>query len=328
MKSQNYKRKGTRVLTGPLMFAVIGLFGFGAAQAVAPGPDIPPPGPAETFFLDTHDPRNGTTGVPSSWTLTAGEPYKITVEGTFSIWTPSAWTTYLICDTDFPPEPGAQFPSPSGHGDGDVGQDAKYFFSAIELDGECTLPMPLPSYFPRNFEVCLDGACERTSLSWHDLGLGSDLDPYNPAHVYTYWVHGEDFPIAVRRSDSPIDDNYGQLRVTVQQVPTAQETQDLIEVIEDLSSPAFRAGGLRNALINQFNRLFAEIAEGDYCMAIEIIDRAILPRINDVDPPFDARDWMEDPYREEVFDQTMTLVQTLLLLAGGDCSDQSGDGDM
>jgi hypothetical protein len=31
---------------------------------------------------------------------------------------------------------------------------------------------------------------------------------------------------------------------------------------------------------------------------------------------------MVDPYRQEVYDQTMTLLQTLMLLAGGDCSDE------
>ena len=65
------QRKGTKILAGPLMFAVIGLFGLAAAEEVAPIPDIPPPGPAETFFLDTHDPANGTNGTPSSMTLTA-----------------------------------------------------------------------------------------------------------------------------------------------------------------------------------------------------------------------------------------------------------------
>ena len=50
----------------------------------------------ETFFLDTHDPANETSGVTSSMTLIAGWSYQLTVEGTFSIWGASRWNDFIF----------------------------------------------------------------------------------------------------------------------------------------------------------------------------------------------------------------------------------------
>lgn len=153
----------------------------------------------ETLFLNS----TATTPVYSSTVLQAGVPYLITVQGTYTEW-PDA----LNLGT---PNPDAMFPGTPGPHHGPLTQ--------VGIDPECTFARPSPDStdFPLG-----------QHYPWFQMDLGAGLahiepqgGPYStpqPGYFYRYNVTGQGAPIGFLVNIFPSDDNYGQLKITIQTV--------------------------------------------------------------------------------------------------------------
>ena len=146
---------------------------------------------AETFFLDTR-----ATSVSSSQVLASGTSYLVTAQGTWSAWG-------LALNTGVP-ESDAMFPT-SGRGvlSTQVGLDPDTLFA-------------YPSSHPntignqQTFQMNLG-----SGWAYHTPVGGPYTTPQG-GHAYTYQVTGQGSVISFRIDDSPLSDNYGAVRITVQ----------------------------------------------------------------------------------------------------------------
>ena len=161
----------------------------------------------ESLFLDTYDTDN-MDGGPAFTTqaLCVNQRYAVSVEGTYSIWDPDVWSGGSCAGTS--PDAAPQFPSLAGDMTGDVGLDAEYLFSA-------------PSSLPPSLTLCGQTFPIHAPIQF-DLGAGwGALQPalaYAADHHYERHVIGSGSALGARRPDSPTDDNYGRMLITVSDV--------------------------------------------------------------------------------------------------------------
>jgi len=136
--------------------------------------------------------------------LEAGEPYRISVKGTFSVWDLST-TTVELCKGDYEPSP--MFPSPNRL-NGPVLFDARYQFAMLSWDPACEADTDVP-FVSGVFRVSLDGGATFVIL------VPEGVDDYDPGHLYTYDVTGGGEAVRFQIADSVASDNYGVLMIEV-----------------------------------------------------------------------------------------------------------------
>jgi PKD repeat protein len=192
-----YKIRKTFGLTG----VVIALLVLSTFAATAQQP--------YTGFLDAYEnSADGFAGPVFTDPLEPGVKYIITVEGTLSIWSRTSWDNVCVGT----PEDNPIFPSPSTL-NGKVGLDAAYIWSFPSSSPSlCPGGVPaiqVPSQHAR-FEISLDGGTTWASLTPMETSFNED-------HIYNYEVMSPDEPVSFgfRIPDSPLVDNYGQLKITV-----------------------------------------------------------------------------------------------------------------
>jgi acetylornithine deacetylase/succinyl-diaminopimelate desuccinylase-like protein len=157
------------------------------------------PVPAEELWLDS---RSGTP-IRSEMKLEKGKRYRVTMQGTYSLWAgiapPGAKSG--------PPEPAPMFPSPNG-ANKQVGVDPEFVFAWPKGSSLEHSPQPAPL---RNssIEISLDGG-----QTWKHP---SNTAPFNATeHKYVYELMGDDNVLQVRLRDAPYSDNYGRVRIFLQ----------------------------------------------------------------------------------------------------------------
>lgn len=154
------------------------------------------------FFYDTVKPSAASHAV-----LEFGLKYRVTLSGTYSLWVPQQWTDRGVCIRG-PAGRQPMYPSPHKT-NGPVGADP-YFNFARPFYGRC---QPLldraETISPLLFS--LDGGV--------NAALAVPLYPkYRPDHRYEYQVTGQGHPLSIRLDDVPLDDNYGQIYVTLEKI--------------------------------------------------------------------------------------------------------------
>jgi hypothetical protein len=155
----------------------------------------------DAFYYDTVD-QSSTSKV----VLYQGQKYRITMSGTYSQWFPPQWTDPGVCirgkDESLP-----MFPSP-GKTNGPVGADPFYRF-ARPFYGPCQkITDPSETISPMMFSM--DGG-NTYSISVPVIA------EYREDHTYNYEVIGQGYPLKVRLDDAPLDDNYGQIFITIEE---------------------------------------------------------------------------------------------------------------
>ncbi len=149
----------------------------------------------ETLFLDSK-----VGNITTTTTLETGRAYLITVQGTYSV-----YNATLPVGTA---EANAMFPgSMSGRSSSQVGVDSECCFAT---------DTPLSSLTPGT----------HTDLFEIDLGSGSShIEPEDGSHstptvghFYKYPVTGEGSVVSFTINDTPLTDNYGKLKITIQSV--------------------------------------------------------------------------------------------------------------
>ena len=155
-----------------------------------------------TFEFDTYNTDDSSIEeVFDTNVLGTGVPFVIEVQGTWSIWHPSYWSSPcgLI-------ETAPMFPSSAGPMTGYVSYDMGYSFS-MPTSSLCAGYSP-PQAASR-IEISID-----SGATWFYPTL---LDPYNSAHKYHFDVVGEGYPIAVRQTSAWNSDDYGILKFSIAQ---------------------------------------------------------------------------------------------------------------
>jgi hypothetical protein len=158
--------------------------------------------PMEAFFYDTASPEAGSKAV-----LSRGQKYRITLAGTYSLWVAEQWTDRGVCIRG-PSELRPMYPSPDKV-NGPVGADPYYRF-ARPFYGPCQGPAD-QSELLSPLKFSLDGGKSfllPPRMTWQ----------YRGDHTYTYEVTGQGYPLKVRLDDAPLEDNYGQIFVTIEEV--------------------------------------------------------------------------------------------------------------
>jgi hypothetical protein len=170
------------------------------------GPSAPGvPGLSEVIELDMHMPDGGTASVTGP-VLEAGKSYRVIIAGTYSIWGESMW------DGDHckgAPEAAPVFPSP-GSDNGWVGIDPEFYFGIPSGSALCSEDIPRGS---GGVEANFDGGND-----WDDLDPVTPTDLPRADHTYEYRVEGQGHALRFRREDSPSSDNYGVLRITIEEL--------------------------------------------------------------------------------------------------------------
>jgi hypothetical protein len=188
------------MLRSTLTFALaLSLAACQSIPAVTPDPE---PVLLEAFDLDAYSPF----GVPivTGPTLETGEPYRITVQGTYSVWDFSN-SALELCKGAYEALP--MFESP-GRSNGAVSLDAHYQFAMFASDPACETETDVPLDFDV-FRVSLDGGATFASLVPEGTpGIDSE-------HRYTYEVTGEGEAVRFQIADQIAGDNYGVLKIEV-----------------------------------------------------------------------------------------------------------------
>ena len=157
--------------------------------------------------------------------LENGQPYRVTVIGTFNKSAAGDWKVGACGGT---PESGPMFPSP-GTVNGQVGRDAEWKFAVAEGDSDCVSPHP-------EFRISVDGGASFQSLPANDIGAAP-----NPQHEYHYTVTGQGQIVGFLLNDSTgTNNNYGVLRITISApvvdgVEFTQAIQEL-QTVEELQA--------------------------------------------------------------------------------------------
>jgi hypothetical protein len=156
----------------------------------------------DAFFYDTVDQNSSSQAV-----LDEGQKYRITMSGTYSLWNPKQWSDAGVCIRG-KSEPCPMFPSPLKT-NGRVGADPYYRFSR-------------PFYGPCQWQLEPD---ETISTMMFSLDGGNNYSipvplsaAYREDHIYTYVVIGQGYPLKVKLDDAVLNDNYGQIFVTVEKI--------------------------------------------------------------------------------------------------------------
>ncbi|HZH12802.1 MAG TPA: choice-of-anchor K domain-containing protein [Archangium sp.] len=140
--------------------------------------------------------------ITSTLVLEQGKPYRLTMQGTYSVWSGFTGQGYLAMK----PEPTPMFPSAKGENK-QVGLDPEFVFAWPSGAAFDKSPEPAPRKSVL-IEVSLDGG-----KTWKHP---TTKDAFNPEHKYTYELTGEGQALQVRNIDKPIGDNYGRIQITVQ----------------------------------------------------------------------------------------------------------------
>lgn len=137
------------------------------------------------------------TEAAGSVVLAAGQAYRVRASGRYSEWSRSVWS-------------GPTCGNPESTSEGLVGIDPAYGFGAPnESASYCTAVLPLRV---EARQLSLDGGA-----TWFAIDM-----PYQSDHVYEFPVTGQGYPLQVRNTSYPLDDNYGTLRYEV--LADAEET--------------------------------------------------------------------------------------------------------
>jgi hypothetical protein len=162
--------------------------------------------------IDTYEaPSDGFAGPYFTPTLDAGQPYLMTVSGTYSFWNPSTWGTWTGSNaTNACAGTAEELPQTlsAATSNGIVGVDPEYFFALP--NGASLCPGPTPAHAV-NLQISLDGGSTFTHLE----PINSD---FNASHSYQYLVVGLGVPAAIgfQLLDGRTTDNYGVLTATVE----------------------------------------------------------------------------------------------------------------
>jgi hypothetical protein len=149
----------------------------------------------EKLWLDSQ------SGIPTGGqrVLQKGKPYRITMKGTYAV-----WSTYAPLGTKSgKPEAAPLFASPKG-ANKEVGADPEFIFawskgSSLEKSAESS---PRRNY---TIEVSLDGG-----KAWKHP---STAEAFNASHQYGYELVGEGSALQVRLRDNPYTDNSGRVQI-------------------------------------------------------------------------------------------------------------------
>lgn len=156
----------------------------------------------ETVWLDAYH-YPGYPTVYSQNPLANGTTYKITIEGTWSIWPSASWN-----DANNPPagpfEAAPMYPGLGGEKTGPVGCDGMWGFAYIHSQD---INWTLPWYF--TIMISLDGGS-------FVLEKRPVPDVYNPMHKYEITVVGQGEIVGFRISDYDSSDNYGMLKIVIE----------------------------------------------------------------------------------------------------------------
>ena len=170
----------------------------------------------DTLYLDSHD--TGTKGfsgpVTSTFPLTAGQQYVITVSGTSSAYQDQLWDQRPTCqNAAFPAEDLPMFYSP-GVNHYKVGQDAAFFFARPRKWGDRFCPA-LPKRIS-TFQMQLS-----TASGFAPAAPDGNPTAPNSEHVYHFTVTGQGEPVSFRMADTNTKDNYGEYEILVPPTPSS-----------------------------------------------------------------------------------------------------------
>jgi hypothetical protein len=185
-------------------FGIIAGVTFGSADANAQGswkafPCNTRPAAVEQLWLET----NTNNPFTSKTVLERGKPYRITMQGTYSMWE----NFTAPGNRSGKPEPTPMFPSAVGTNKL-VGIDPEFYFAWPKGAAFDASPEPAPRRSAL-IEVSLDGG-----KTWRHPAT---TQPFSATeHKYTYTVTGEGNALQVRNNDKPAGDNYGRLQISVQ----------------------------------------------------------------------------------------------------------------
>jgi hypothetical protein len=158
------------------------------------------PGGSQVLYLVASSARGVGSGP-----LAAGVAYRVTIEGTVSLWRREHWAS--LCGGT----PMARPEFPSRGVSGPVGVDAEWVWAwpgdspSLCLDGAPIGPPPRPR---RLVLVQVAGAPFQPLPPAEEPGM-------TPDHAYTYVVRGTGAPVVFLVDDSPREDNYGVLRIGI-----------------------------------------------------------------------------------------------------------------
>jgi hypothetical protein len=171
----------------------------------------PSPFSPEAFLLDTHElTDDGSAGpVSTQQVLGQGRTFRIVVDGTVSTTSAASWISppNVLCGV---PEQAPQHVSP-GVTNHWVGTDPEIHFAVpLPMGGDCQMLESLG--YPRHhtrFQIDLGNGFEHMEPNGP-----IPTDPL-PGHRYIYYVTGRDAPARFRWAEPQTSDNYGALRIAV-----------------------------------------------------------------------------------------------------------------
>ena len=153
----------------------------------------------EELWLES---RTGTPVIAND-TLVAGMAYRLSMQGTFTVW--SSLATPAANSGE--PEAKPMWPSVT-RSDMSVGLDPEFRFAWPSGSSLANSSEPSPRR-GSSIQFSLDGG-----ETWKHLESSA---PYNPRnHTYLYDVEGAGHPLQVRFVDSPYSDNNGRIKIIVQ----------------------------------------------------------------------------------------------------------------
>jgi murein DD-endopeptidase MepM/ murein hydrolase activator NlpD len=170
--------------------------------------------PREQFLSETFMYNSKEKQAVSTMVLEAGRSYLISIEGTFSNWSPITWGEWLgdnaehICWGLADQEP--LIPSP-GNKTGSVGSDPEYRYAVPIYPGGCE-EGPSDSVDPQpssNVQLSLDGGAVFEKFA-------STNATFNSRHKYQYLIEGNGQSMIIKIIDPTLGDNYGQLAVSIE----------------------------------------------------------------------------------------------------------------
>jgi hypothetical protein len=142
---------------------------------------------------------SSTAGV-STHPLLPGVTYRVVIQGAVSVWRPADWSG--VCAGA--PFSAPLFPSPGISGP--VGLDAEWVWA---------YPSVSPSLCPEGAPITPPPSARRLVLLQHG-SLPPPLESVmTSSHAYTYSITGTGTPVVFSIDDTPIEDNYGELRILV-----------------------------------------------------------------------------------------------------------------
>ena len=170
--------------------------------------------PRQLFLLEEFLYGSNAKSGLSTMVLETEKSYIVSIEGTFSFWSPHQWGEWLgdnakdICWGIADQEP--MIPSPEKQL-GSVGADPEYNYAVPIFPGGCP-DGPTDSVGPQpsaSVQISLDGGAVFGKIV-------TTNDAFNSRHKYQYLVEGTGQPLIIKILDSGYSDNYGQLQVGIE----------------------------------------------------------------------------------------------------------------